>query len=130
MKNKNIIFDVLAGLVIITVITLTVLITSMICTSMQSNMDARKHYVFAELMICVLPAGFASYLAAKLLGTDSRQQGLRRSIIWTVMVLLSFVLTSTLNSSFDIIFTTAAVYVLLVSVFTGPMIYVLMRHLN
>jgi hypothetical protein len=83
-----------------------------------------------ELLLTALPAALTTFVLAWLLKTKRISDSLRRAIIWTMMLALSYVVIGLGNNNFSEIFVTLGIYVLLVSALAGPLIYAKIKRLS
>ena len=83
-----------------------------------------------ELLLTALPAAVVTFLSAMLLNTKSGGDAFRRSVIWTMIVLLFYVAIGIGNGNFKIIFGTIGIYTVLLGVFAGPLFYAKIKHLK
>lgn len=76
-----------------------------------------------EFLITALPAGLITFLFAWLSKTKTGGDALRKSIIWTGMIGLYFLLVGMGNGNIGELFGAYALYILFVCAFLGPLLY-------
>ncbi len=122
--------DVLFGFLIVVVITiLEFLVTLPFGIPVNFESERYSFIVNRELLLTALPALLVTYTFTALLKTNNRADVMRRSVIWTVIVFLNYLLIGIGNGNFGIIFSTIGMYVLLAAAFSGPLIYSGFKHL-
>lgn len=129
---KKIIKDLLVGVLIIVVTLIFEFIVTIPFTEVASESD-RVRWAFLinrELLLTALPAAFITYTFTWLLKTKSRNDALRRGVIWTCILALYYILISFGNGCFDLMFGNPGVYVLLVCAFVGTVIYSVLKRLR
>lgn len=129
---KNIIKDVLFGVLIVVVTLIFEFIVTIPFTEIASESD-RVRWAFLinrELLLTALPAALITYTFAWLLKTKIRRDALRRGTIWTCILALYYIFISIGNGSFNLMFGTIGVYILLVCAFAGPVIYFALQRLR
>lgn len=129
---KNIIKDVLFGVLIVVVTLIFEFIVTIPFTEIASESD-RVRWAFLinrELLLTALPAALITYTFAWLLKTKIRRDALRRGTIWTCILALYYIFISIGNGSFNLMFGTIGVYILLVCAFAGPVIYSALQRLR
>ena len=129
---KNIIKDVLFGVLIVVVTLIFEFIVTIPFTEIASESD-RVRWAFLinrELLLTALPAALITYTFTWLLKTKIRKDALRRGTIWTCILALYYIFISIGNGSFNLMFGTIGVYILLVCAFVGPVIYSALQRLR
>jgi hypothetical protein len=129
--KMKMLLDILFGLVAIIVVTIfEFLVTLPFGEPGELKPNGYSSFINRELLLTALPAALTTFILAMLLKTKSMSDSLRRSIIWTTMLVLSFVLIGLGNNNLPEIFSTVGIYVLLACTFAGPIIYAKIRHLE
>lgn len=86
-----------------------------------------------EFLIMAIPAGLASFLAARMLRLGSRREALLHAAVWTAMYAGALLLIAALpafgNNNSGVLFGTPTLYVLLACYFAGPLAYAWTKHL-
>ncbi len=121
---KTIIKDILVGFLVVVMIILCEFIVTI--PFGLPNFTSQADYIefmSREFLLTALPALFVTYGFAWLLKSKTMKAAVQRSIIWTSMVLLNFVIIGLGNNNLKEIFRTLGIYVLLVCTFSGPIIY-------
>lgn len=129
---KKAIKDLLFGVLIIVITLIFEFIVTLPFTEMASESDrARWAFLISrELLLTALPAALITFTFAWLLKTKSKKDALRRGIIWTCVLTLYYILISIGNGTFDLMFSTIGVYVLLICAFSGTVIYSIFKRLQ
>lgn len=129
---KNIIKDLLFGVLIVVVTLIFEFIVTIPFTEVATESD-RARWAFLinrELLLTALPAMLITFIFAWLLNTTTRKDALRRGIIWTGILAAYYVLISIGNKSFDLMFGNIGVYVLLGCAFAGTLVYSAVKGLT
>ncbi|MDS0527766.1 hypothetical protein NNC19_18915 [Clostridium sp. SHJSY1] len=85
--------------------------------------EGYTYFISRELLLTSLPVVLLTYMFTWILKTKSKSEALRRSIIWTIIIFLNYLLIGIGNKNLGEIFGGIGVYVLLISSFVGPIIY-------
>ena len=96
------------------------------------ELDSKEYsqFVNRELLLTTLPAFVVTFLFAWLLKTRGMSGAIRRSSIWTIIILINYLLIGIGNNNITIIFSTLGIYMLLLGAFLGPMGYAKIKHLE
>ena len=125
IKMKIIIKDILFGFLVVIVITLCEFIVTIPFGLPDINNKAEYiAFMNQEFLLTVLPALFVTYGFAWILKTKTMKEAMQKSIIWTLLVLLNFVMIGLGNDNISEIFKTFGIFVLLIGTFIGPILYV------
>ncbi len=87
-------------------------------------------YVNMVFLLTALPAALMTFLLTGLLKTKSKEAALQRSVIWSIMVALLYVIISLGNNHFLMFFGNRGIYALLFCVFNGPIVYAIIKRLE
>lgn len=122
---KKMVKDVLYGFLVVIVITLCEFIVTIPfgLPDMVNQVDYIE-FMNREFLLTALPALFVTYGFAWMLKTKIMNEAMQRSIIWTLLVLLNFVMIGLGNNNISEIFKTFGIYVLLIGTFIGPILYI------
>jgi len=122
---KKIVKDILYGFLIVVVITLCEFLVTIPFGLPDLNSRAELvEFMSREFLLTSLPALFVTYGFAWLLKTKTMKEAIQRSVIWTAMVLLNFVIIGLGNNNLTEIFGSYGIVVLLVCTFVGPILFV------
>jgi hypothetical protein len=128
---KKILIDILFGFVVITVVTIfEFLVTLPFGDPGDLSSEGYSSFINQELLLTALPAAFTTFTLTWLLKTKNVSNSLRKSIVWTTMLALSFLFIGLGNGNLLEIFLTIGIYVLLAFTFAGPIIYAKIKHLE
>jgi hypothetical protein len=123
--------DVLFGIFIVIVITIfEFLVTLPFGEPVEFGSEQYSQFASRELLLTALPAVLVTFIFTGLIKTRSRSEALRRSIVWTIIIFLNYLLIGIGNDNFKIIFGTIGIYILLACAFLGPIIYEKIKHLE
>lgn len=120
----KVIKDVLFGfLVLIATIFAEFLMT--IPFGLAGGMEGENFTAFMnrEFLITAIPAGLITFLFAWLTKTNTWSDALRKSIIWTLMIGLYFLLVGMGNGNIAELFGAYGLYLLFLCAFFGPLIF-------
>lgn len=121
---KTTVKDIVMGILIIILTTVAEFIVTLpFGTPGDIDSATLTKFINRELLLTALPAGLVTFVFAHLLKTTTQQVALRRSITWTVMILLNFLLIGIGNQNLAQIFGTPGIYALLAFAFAGPLVY-------
>ncbi|HWQ89657.1 MAG TPA: hypothetical protein VN374_06755, partial [Desulfitobacteriaceae bacterium] len=90
--------------------------------------EAYANYKNRDLLLTALPAGLTTFVFAWLLKTNNISVAFRRSIIWTIIIFLHFLLLGIGYDNLLGMFGTIGIYLLLACAFTGPLLYAKIKH--
>jgi len=114
--------DFLFGILILIVIScLEYLITLILGIPGELSGEAYANYKNWEFLLTALPAGLTTFLFAWLLKTNNLKVALRRSIIWTIIICLHFLLLGIGYDNLQVVFGSVGIYLLLACAFAGPL---------
>jgi hypothetical protein len=123
--------DALFGiLIVVLVVAVEFLVTLPLGAPTGLDAAGLAAYIDQELLLTSLPAGLLTFLFAWILRTGSRAEANRKSIVWTLMVLINYVAVGVLNGDLLPIMTSAGVYILLIFTFAGPKLYAMVRNFD
>lgn len=128
---KRIVKDILFGVLVLIVITILEFIVT-IPFGLPGQEISRPEWaqiISRELLLTAIPGFLTSYVFAMLLKTKSRREAIRKSIIWTSIICINFLVMGMGNDNLDLIFGTIGIYVLLACTFAGPIAYSFVKHL-
>lgn len=92
------------------------------------SLEQHTQYINQGYLYTALPAALVTFLLAGLLKTKNIDAALQRSIIWTVMVALTYAIVGLVNHNFIVLFTNRGIFALLFCIFCGPMLYAAIKH--
>ena len=122
---KKIVMDILYGFLVVIVITLCeFIVTIPFGLPVINNQADYIEFMNREFLLTALPALFVAYGFAWILKTKTMKEAMQRSIIWTLLVLLNFVIIGLGNNNLSEIFSTFGIFILLIGTFIGPILYV------
>ncbi|SHJ10858.1 hypothetical protein [Parasporobacterium paucivorans] len=130
---KTIIKEILFGILIfIIIMILEFLVTLPFGEAGVENMshEQLRPHLNREFLLTALPAGIVTFLFAWLLKTDTRASAVRRSCVWIVIALVLYLLMGIGNSNLDVLFTNFGMYVLLICIFLGPLVFAAIKRLK
>jgi hypothetical protein len=128
---KRIVKDFLFGLLIIIVITIfEFIVTLPLGEPWELSPEGYSYFINRELLLTALPAALTTFIFSWLLKTKNKTDAVRRSIIWTLALVINYTIIGIGNDNFGIIFRTAGVYVLMACVFAGHVLYAKIKHLE
>jgi len=128
---KRIVKDILFGVLVLIVITILEFIVT-IPFGLPGQEISRPEWaqiISRELLLTAIPGFLTSYVFAMLLKTKSRREAIRKSIIWTSIICINFLVMGMGNDNLDLIFGTIGIYVLLACTIAGPIAYSFVKHL-
>ena len=128
---RNILVDVLLGIL---TIVLTNILEFMVTLPFGepggvTDGDLSK-FLNREFLLIAIPAGLTTFSLTWLLKTKSQSDAKRRSVVWTILLALSYALVGLGNGNLKAIISTVGIYVLLACVFVGPLVYAKIKHLK
>lgn len=130
---KVIIKDILFGILIFVVIMLAELLVSLpfdeAGVETFTNEELKPH-LNREFLLTAIPAVIITFFAAWFLKTDSRASAVRRSIIWTLIAVILYLIMGIGNDNLNVLFGVAGMYVLLLAIFAGPLLFAGIKHLK
>ena len=127
---KKILLDILFGLFAVIIVTIfEFLVTLPFGDPGNLSSDGYSSFINRELLLTALPAVLTTFFLTRLLKTKSMSDALRRAIVWTIILTLSFILIGIGNENLLEIFVTPGIYVLLACAFAGPIVYAKIKHL-
>jgi len=129
---KKIVKDVLLGFLVIFVVIFFEFLVTIPFGEPAGDITRAEwaSWINRELLVTALPAAFTTLGFTWLLKTQSRRDAIRRSIIWTCMIALNYMLMGLGNDNLDLIFGRPGVYVLLLCSFVGPLLFSKIKKLN
>ena len=129
---KKVIKDLLFGVLIIVITLIFEFIVTIPFTEMADESDrARWAFLISrELLLTALPAALITFTFAWLLKTKIKKDALQRGIIWTCVLALYYIIISIGNGTFNLMFSTIGVYVLLSCAYGGTVIYSIFKRLQ
>lgn len=96
----------------------------------EPNPDTITKFINFELLLTAVPAILVTFLLAWLFKTKSKSEALNRSITWTIVVAIWYLVVALGNDNFKNVFGQIGIYVLLFGCFLGPMILWKVRGLK
>ena len=111
---KKVVFDFLWGLFLIFAVLLIEMLVTLPFVSGMLNL---------EFVLTSVPGLLVAFLLAGFLRTSAFKEAIRRSVLWTVMLLLFYVLIGIGNDTLQLIFAGFGIYLLLAAVFLGPILW-------
>lgn len=129
---KNLMKDILMGLLLFIVTLILELLVSILLGQPDPTKvtdEVRGANVSMMFLGAAIPIGLAAFAAAALLKPETKGRALRMSIIWTVIFIGLNVLTGLGNDTMGIIFLGIGIYVAIVLMFLGPIVYARFRKL-
>jgi hypothetical protein len=129
-KMNKILKDFLFGILILICITILEFIITLPLgePNGEFSMEAYAYFINRELLLTAIPAGLITFIFAWFLKTNTTGVALRRSIIWTSVIFLHFLLLGIGNDNLPEIFGSVGIYLLLVCAFAGPLLCTKIRH--
>lgn len=129
---KNIVKDLLFGLLIIVVTLIFEFIVTIPFAEVASEIDRARWAILInrELLLTSIPVALITFAFAWLLKTNSRKVALQRGIIWTCVLALFYLLISIGNGNFELMFGNIGIYALLICAFAGTIIYSAIKRLR
>lgn len=128
---KNILIDVLFGIIAIIIVTIfEFLVTIPFGEPGEQIPGGASSFINRELLLTALPAAITTFLLAWLLKTKVKSDSLRRAIIWTLMLALYYIFVGLGNNNLSEIFLNVGIYILLCCAFVGPIVYAKIKHLQ
>lgn len=127
---KTILKDSLFGILIFIVVMLLEFVITIPFGESREQLSkvALAALINRELLLTALPSVPTTFAFAWLLKTKSRRDALRRGMIWACILGLSYAFIGLGNGTFDLIYGTAGVYVLLAGAFAGPVLYAAVKR--
>ncbi|ADL50225.1 hypothetical protein [Clostridium cellulovorans] len=128
---KKILKDFLFGLLLMFNITICkFLVTLPFEMPMDFTNENYSYVINREFLVTSLPALVITLIYTRLLKTKTKADALRKSIIWTIVVILNYSLIGIGNDNFKIIFGGWGIYSLIASVFIAPILSLYIRKHN
>ncbi len=126
---KKTFIDLLFGVLVIILVTICEFLVTLPFgdPNLQDQAEMAK-FINLELLLTALPALGVTWLLAWLLKTATLADALRRSIIWTAMLALSFLAIGIGNSTLQPIYGNIGIYVLLAGCLAGPLMPRIIRR--
>lgn len=123
--------DVIFAILIVIVITILEFIVTIPFGEPVEQFDREtwSKLINRELLLTALPAALTTFIFSWLIKTKSKSDVARRGIIWTGVLALYYIIIGLGNNNFELIFSKEGIYVLLVCVFAGPVIYGKIKHI-
>jgi len=128
---KQIIKDVLFGILIFMIIMILEFIVTLpfgVNDIESLSIEEFGALINQELLLVAIPAGIVTYLFAMLLKTATKQDAMRRSILWTGIIAIQYVSIGIGNDNIGIILSSLGFYAVVICAFAGPMIYAKIKH--
>jgi hypothetical protein len=114
--------DFLYGiLILIVIVSLEYMISLLLVLLGEPGALSPEAYKNWELLLTALPAGLTTFVFAWLLKTNNLKVALRRSIIWTIIICLHFLLLGIGYDNLQVVFGSVGIYLLLACAFAGPL---------
>lgn len=121
---KTIVKDVLFGLLIIILITAAEFIVTLPFDVSPDLSNAELVPVLnREFLLTAVPAGIITYFFAEFVKTTTKGEAIRRSLLWTAMVVLNYLAMALGNDRLGVIFGAWGLYVLFLFTLLGPLIF-------
>lgn len=127
-EKMKTLFNFLYGLLVIIAVTILEFIVTLPLG--EPNEEKISQVINYELLLTALPAAFVTFIFAQMLKTKSKSEALVRSIIWTFVLGMWYLVVSIGNYGFMNTFGQIGIYVLLACSFSGPIIYGKVSHLE
>lgn len=89
----------------------------------------KDHSMWLSLFLTLFAAALIPFLFAWLFKTKTKNDSLKRSIMWSLVLVIWYLLIGLMNGTAVDIFTSYYFYFVLVSYFSGPLIYAIYRKL-
>jgi hypothetical protein len=126
---KKMLIDILLGFAVVIVVTIfEFLVTLPFGDPGELSPEGYSTFINRELLLTALPAALTTFILTWVLHTKITTDLLRRAVVWTSMIALSYVFIGLGNDNLLEIFRTIGIYVLLASAFAGPIIYFFIKH--
>jgi hypothetical protein len=128
---KKTLIDILAGFAVIIVVTIfEFLVTLPFGEPGQLSSEGYSAFINLEFLLTALPACLVTFMFIWLLKAKTSADWLRKAIVWTTMLALSYLLIGIGNGNFLEIFRTIGIYILLIASFAGPFFYFKVKNLK
>lgn len=129
---KRIIKDALFGLLVIIAVTILEFIVTIPFgePAQQITDEVWTEIINRELLLTAIPAALTTFAFTGFMKTKSKEDAIRRGIIWTIMMALNYAFIGIGNNNFKLIFGGIGIYILLVCTFIGPVIFTKVKHLS
>ena len=124
--------DLLFGIVIVIEIFIVLIILEIIILIQYVEPSYETMYPTwdAEMLLTALIVLGTTYGLTGRLKTKSMAEALKRGLIWTCIITLSFILIGLRTDELGLYFERIGIYALLFCAFSGPVIYAKMKHLD
>lgn len=128
---KAIVKDILLGFGIFVIIMILEFLVTLPFGE-PAAMDAGELGMFLnrEFLLTAVPAAIVTYLFARFSEVQTIVSAYRRSITWTLMILVFYVIIAVGNDNVGPIFGSYGFYVLLAGIFAGPILYAKIERLE
>jgi len=129
---KNLIKDILMGLLLFIVTLMLELLVSILLGQPDPTKvsdETRAANVSMVFLGAAIPIGLAAFAAAAFLKPATRGRAIRMSLIWTAIFIGLNILTGLGNDTMEIIFLGVGFYAAAVLMFLGPIAYARLRKL-
>lgn len=126
---KSICKEFIFGILVVIIITICEFIVTLPFSSNPSELS-QEEYAFVlnrEFLLTAVPAFLVTLLFAKLRKIHDPFDALRKSIIWTFVLMLNYFIIGLGNDNLLPIFKSFGLYILFIFTFLGPNVYVKMK---
>ena len=118
---------ILLGMVIYIAINLFMLAASLLFSTYEGTDNT--YLVSVNSLAAAIPAGLVAFALTRVMKTANRKDALLYAGIWTALQLVFFFIVGLLNQTLPFIFGAFGLYVLIVCVFLGPVVYAWIKKL-
>lgn len=121
---KSIIKESLFGILVVMTVTICEFIVTLPFGEGQELTPERYAFVLnREFLLTALPAFFVTFFLAKFRKVKDLSDALRKSIIWTAVLLIYYFVIGIGNDNLLPIFQSLGLYILFTCTFLGPIVY-------
>ena len=126
---KKIFTDFLIGILVFLAVMTSEFLVTLPFGQPENLEEEYLRYVNTEFLLTSLPALLITFIFSWAFQTKDTTSALQRSIIWTAVLALIYLLIGIGNSNLRILFGSFGIYCLLACAFIGPYLYAKVKHL-
>jgi len=128
---NRILKNIIIGVALLMIITGFQFVISLIFQEEVNPETERGAYLISLLLgLSAIPAFILSFLVPWFLKMKTRQDIIISAALWTLIFIISYIITGVFNHTFSIIFRTIGLYWLFFAVFFGPVIYMTIKKVD
>lgn len=119
---KKVFIDIISGILLLILFFLVEIAFLLIFGEQEDRFSSQMANAGSEFLLIALPAGVLSFIISILFKQTNGRDIFRRSIIWTVIIALVYMVIGVVNGTAGVIFRSTGMYLMLILVFAGPLL--------